>query len=88
MPDLPDPPWRVLAIACDPDGMPMGEPTWWLSLDGGYYFCGSWYLNGSMWRYHLKLGAIYLTVVSHPLNDPQAVAIIEAARTAQGERDD
>lgn len=66
---LPDPPWRVLATH-----EILTETRWWeyRDFDDGPHFgcqCG-------------LVGAASLTVIQHPRNDPEAVAIIEAAKTS------
>jgi len=66
---LPDPPWRVLAI-----GRRKRKPVWWIYL----YDCFV------TWVYDPDNGMFnwpeWMTVVQDPRNDPEAVEIIRKAK--------
>lgn len=80
--ELPDPPWRVLANAGQ-------ETRWWLC----YQETGPLFFEQSNWRDLLdreKRGTLNgsgiarageLNVIPHPRNDPEAVKLIQDAKS-------
>ena len=79
--ELPSPPWRVLAKISGVDDYHDAGPHWFvLDYDG----------SGLFVQHHddgLMTSGQNLTVVPHPLNDPEAVAMIERAKSDQGVND-
>ena len=70
--ELPEPPWRVLAKCWGRHGE---GPLWWIWHDGAFIRFGD-----DLGRTTPKR----LTLVDHPANDPEAVALITAAKDSHG----
>lgn len=73
---LPDPPLRVYAKCRNAT-----VPVWWTRI--GDMRCNSFGQFREEWG--VEESPDELTVVEHPLNDPEAIAIITAAKSAGGE---
>lgn len=70
MPELPDPPWRVLAIA---DGH--HYPHWW---EQDTELSDTWWSNSAT----MDADSHELTPIPHDRNDPEALEIIKKAKEA------
>ena len=87
MPELPDPPWRVLAKTAVPEYRTeeASEPRWYYWHQFGRAVAPGWEGNFYTLAYHShgwEERPDLLTVIPHPLNDARAVEIIQKAQGA------
>src|SRR5262249_22045578 len=87
MPELPEPPWRVLAYKWGRVGnadWPPSGPTWyaWSPTEQTFYDCDDDKLESDYYEgpYHDRKHPWEMIVIEHPRNDPEAVALISAAK--------